>query len=268
MEQELGYALFVRLKQHIYPTPYGTALYSKMQPFVQAFMRLQNRMKRFGSTQTIVLAKNIQASALLVKPINQFRIQHPDIIIKPLPSSSSRNSQLLQEGKADLAFGNLEHFNPRIENSRFLFDEEHQYCTNAQGPYANCHKVTFPLIVDRPLAVMRAGYDRHSQINKGFQRYNLKPNIILYAEEVHSLIELAKAGIADTFLLSKIIKDNPPLKGISLTPVRYMHFGFWWRKDHHLTQAENVFMDFIDREMNCKGYRDENSANDLFSNDL
>jgi len=61
---------------------------------------------------------------------------------------------------------------------------------------------------------------------------------------------LAKKGIADTFLLGRVIRNNPPLCGVSLSPARYMHMGFWWRKDHRLTEAESELMDFIYAELN------------------
>ncbi|MCI8887255.1 MAG: LysR family transcriptional regulator [Hungatella sp.] len=251
LEQQLGYPLFVRLHQQLYPTVWGTLLYEEASPFVQSMGRLEYEMRHIGSgQQQIILAKNIQSSALLLESITRFRILHPEIRIETIKSSSSQNGELLRRHKADLAFGNLEHLKPKEEEGRLFLEEETQYCTNENSPLAGYKKVTIPDIAGRPLAVMRHGFDQYSLILKSFQRYRMKPNIILYAEELHSLIELAKKGIADSFLFSRIIKHNPPLHGASLTPVRHMHLGFWWRKDHKLTDTERCLMDFIYDDIN------------------
>lgn len=250
LEQELGFPLFVRLHQRLYPTAHAAALYDRLYPFLCSMDRLEHEMHRFGTKQTIIVAKNIQSSAILLEAINRFRIRFPDIAIQTVTSSSSQSSQLLRENKADLAFGSLEYINPREENTRLFIEEEQQYCTNPDNPLAHRSKITASDIADRPLAVMDHGFDQHSQIRKSFERAHIKPNIILYAKELHSLIELAKKGIADTFLLGRVIRNNPPLCGVSLSPARYMHMGFWWRKDHRLTEAESELMDFIYAELN------------------
>ncbi len=250
LERELGFPLFIRLHQRLYPTAHGAALYEKLCPFLYSMDRLEHDMHNFGSKKTIILARNIQSSALLLEAINRFRIRYPDITVGGVTSSSSQSSDLLRQNKVDLAFGSLEYINPKEEEARLFIEEEQQYCTNPDNPLSCRHSIRVTDIADRPLAVMNHGFDRHSQIRKNFERAHIKPNIILYAKGLHSLIELAKKGIADTFLLSRVIKSNPPLCGVPLLPARYMHMGFWWRKDHRLTEAEYLLMDFIYGELN------------------
>lgn len=252
LELELGFPLFIRLHQHLYPTAHSTVLYEKTCPFLSSMERLEHEMHRFGQKQTIVLAKNIQSTAILLEAINRFRIHHPDILIETITSSSSQSSQLLRDNRADLAFGSLEYINPKEEDSKLFIEEEQQYCTNPNNPLARYNSITVSDIANCPLAVMNHGFDHHSQIRKRFEHAHIKPNIILYAKELYSLIELAKKGVADTFLLSRVIKNNPPLCGVSLAPIRHMHMGFWWRKEHRLTAAECSLMDFIYEELNGK----------------
>lgn len=110
---------------------------------------------------------------------------------------------------------------------------------------ANSKSVSFSDLKDEPIILREKGSGVRNLIVSGFEKENIKPNIVIETENINTLIELIKEEEGVGFL-SKFVADkelgNGSLKAISFDEQLYIDGYLAFLKNSYLSQTKKAFL--------------------------
>lgn len=108
------------------------------------------------------------------------------------------------------------------------------FCTNKNHPLAQKAMIQMNDLLREPLVMFKDSFFQNERIIDRFRQCGQMPNVVLYTNQLSTIISLIQNGVASGFLLGNIKDSYPDLVSIPLDPPLAYKIGLVWRKDSFL----------------------------------
>ena len=206
LEAEVRQQLLVRTKRGVIPTEAGKTLYRHAQLILrqceQARLDMAADSLGVAGPVSIGLAPGTAASLLAVPLIRAVRSSHPGILLYLNENYGTALSELIMNGRMDLAvlYGNRAvhglTFLPLLQEELFLVGP-----SDAAGPVAMSELAGVELFLPRPYNVVR------KLVGEAFTRVGVVPRVGAEVESAITLKALVQAGLGATVLPASMARE-------------------------------------------------------------
>lgn len=223
LEQELNATLFLRQNRRITLTPQGHTLYKEAKLLLNHAQALNRRMQECKAPkQTIKLGMAPMMSNFLIPPICQFyQDQYASLSLEMRESGVLKLRHLLEEQVVDIAFlikdvahNDLFHFTNLLDTNYYL------YVSKNHALHAMYIQKGAPLslleIRDTPIISYSDTSYIQTKITAAFAQEHILPHIVLRTNQIQTIKQVTKSGIAASFLTEKSITPADNLTPIPL----------------------------------------------------
>ena len=206
LEAEVRQQLLIRTPRGVTPTEAGKTLYRHAQLILRQVEQARTDMAadRLGVSGpvSVGLAPGTAASALAVPLISAVRTKHPGIILYLNENYGTTLSELIMNGRMDLA---VLYGNRPIHGLSFLklLDEELFLvgATATSGPVRLAELENLELFLPRPYNIVRKLVDEH------FMRAGMTPRVVAEVESAVTLKAIVADGLGATILPASMARE-------------------------------------------------------------
>ncbi|GAC1428258.1 MAG: nitrogen assimilation transcriptional regulator NAC [Burkholderiaceae bacterium] len=202
LEGEFRQQLLVRTKRGVTPTEAGITLYRHAQIILRQIEQAQNDVKQSSQTLcgevSVGLAPGTAASTLSLPLLQTVRARHPDILLYINENFGSMLSELIMNGRMDMAvlygeksFHGLS-YQLLIKEELFLVAPSNLYLPEGEIVLAELRDVE--LLLPRPYNYVR------KYVNEAFTHAQMKPRVVAEIESASTLTAALAAGLGATIL--------------------------------------------------------------------
>ncbi|MDN7184300.1 nitrogen assimilation transcriptional regulator NAC [Caballeronia sp. SEWSISQ10-4 2] len=202
LESEFQQQLLVRTKRGVTATEAGATLYRHAQLILRQYEQAQADVKSAGQTLSgsvsVGLAPGTGASALSLPLLTSVRARHPDILLYINENFGTTLSELIMNGRMDMAvlYGDkpVHGLSFQLLLNEELFLVAPRSMGIAPGQIAVTDLRDVPLLLPRPYNYLR------KYVDEGFARVQMVPKVVAEIESATTLAAAVSAGIGATIL--------------------------------------------------------------------
>lgn len=223
LEQELNMPLFIRQGRRITLTSQGHLLYKEASLLLQHAQALSRRLHESKSQkQKIKLGIAPMMSNFLMLPICQFFQTHYDSLsLEMRESGVLKLRRLLEEQTIDIAFlikdvahNDLFHFTDLLTTTYHLYTKKdsplHSMYLHKKAPLSLIEIQDTPVIFYSDTSYIQ------TKITAAFAQQHIAPHILLRTNQIQTIKQITKTGMASSFLTKKSINTSDNLIPIPL----------------------------------------------------
>ena len=247
LETTLGYPLFYRHKKKIMLTIDGELLYSYLKQAMSLIASAENKLVNRQDPhhgELIIASTDTLCKYFLLPKIKIFKEMYPHIKIKIYNNTSLENYELLTSAKVDLALMN---FPDEIDEDVMTIQKKYTFTdTFVAAKSLNLSKImTLQDIADETLLMLDADSVTRTHIENLYNKRHIPLNVEFEIQNVHILIEMAKAGLGVTAIPDYCLPEEElqPIKVTSYIPPR--HFGILSLSNLPLTSVAKTFLEVL-----------------------
>ena len=207
LEEEFKQRLVIRTKQGVTPTAAGLVLYRHAQTILrqldQACSDVSSAGENLSGSVSIGLAPGTAASALALPLLKAVRASHPDIVLYINENFGTTLSELIMNGRMDMAV--LYGFNTVPGLEYLPLQSEQMYLVSPdkdRGVAADGQPEEIPLseIYELDLLLPRSYNVVRKLVDAAFMRAQRTPRVVAEIESMSTLSAAVLAGVGSTIL--------------------------------------------------------------------
>lgn len=207
LEEEFQQRLVMRTKQGVTPTAAGLVLYRHAQTILrqldQACTEVKSAGQNLSGSVSIGLAPGTAASALALPLLKAVRASHPDIVLYINENFGTTLSELIMNGRMDMAV--LYGFNTVPGLEYMPLQGEQMYLVSPDknsGAAAEGQPAEIPLseIYELDLLLPRSYNVVRKLVDAAFMRAQRAPRVVAEIESMSTLSAAVLAGVGSTIL--------------------------------------------------------------------
>ncbi len=244
LENEFGVDLFYRRSKRFVLTKEGEYFLERASAFLEEYIGLNNMMKSLGNSRNSVkLGISPYISSSVMPPLlNNFNKIHPEIKFEVTEAPMYSLSQRLSGGFLDIAIAATNTINSNKFEIVNICTTETVCCVHKDSPLASLDEIDFPDIGQTPV-ILGTAPQEESRVRQGFKNAGIEPNILLQTDQIHTLLEYVRRGLAIGFITSDTTAYNDivriPIKGFA--PI---NIGLIFRKNSRIYADTAKFIQF------------------------
>jgi LysR family transcriptional regulator, nitrogen assimilation regulatory protein len=203
LEGEFQQQLLVRTKRGVTPTEAGKVLYRHAQiilrQFEQARSDVKNSARALSGQVSVGLAPGTAASALALPLLKTVRARHPEIVLHLNESFGTTLSELVLNGRMDMAI--LYGGDGLVQGLAFepLLTEE-LFVVAPSGMLACDEQITLPQLRNVELLLPRAHNYLRKYVDEAFASLQMSPRVVAEIESAATLAAAVATGVGATVL--------------------------------------------------------------------
>ena len=247
LESELGIKLFYRNGKHLLLTKEGTIIWDKVANILSHIEQLENEIRDVAHNKNhIRLGVPLQIGVkLLPKLFNEFKTLHPEINLDICEAGGIEALQLIERDELDMAITNYD--NNFSENLIYkkVGENEICFCTSPQNPLSAKQYITPEDIANEKLVMLSGGFFINRAVNSMFQVSGIKPEILLYSSQLHTIKNMVNHAFCSTFLMRQAITKDDNIVVIPIKPAYFINSGIVMKKGKPIYSDEQALLDFL-----------------------
>lgn len=248
LEEELGAALFHRVRGNVTLTPAGEAFL----PWARQILAdlgsaideaheiggLRRGSIRVGATPSI-------GTAILPEALSRFHAAYPGIELKLQEAGSRDLVRQLDEGDLDLALVILPVKHRSLETVPLL-REDLVVAVGPSHPLADRKRIALADLRQTPLVMFREGYDLRATTLAACAAAGFHPRYAIEGGEMDAVLRLTEAGIGVAIVPSMVAVRGGPLSVVRLSPPTLTRtIAFAYRRDRRVSRATRALVDAV-----------------------
>ena len=244
LEDEIGFALFVRTKQGATLTPNAKVILPYVRRLLAVNEQLEQTINALNGLETGHLTIAAFASIScnwLPRIIHAFEKSYPGVEIELMEGGTDEIVSWVENSIAD--FGLLSKMHTESLQWVKLADDplmailpKDYYC--AQGPYPISQMADALFI----MSAEGIDYDTHQALENA----GIVPNVHLSCKDVHSIVSMVSSELGVSILPELVIRDmDYPIQALPLEPYATRELGIAFRSESGLTPAAKQFIQII-----------------------
>ena len=217
VEHELGVELFHRSPRGLLLSEAGRMFLPYARQIISAFRQAQEALSSLseGRANRLRLGASITASHQLVpENLLLFHRRYPEVLVTVTRTVPKDLVKGLEEGRFDVCFG-LE-----LPESA-LFIREEFFKTDLVGLSSVASKpalrTSLAKFCRKPLALVTRSCDTRMLLDDALRRAQVKPRVLLEADDVTTVLAMVRAGVASTILPRTLAPSSKTLLISNLT---------------------------------------------------
>ncbi len=249
LEAEFGVSLFSRVKQRLILTSEGEFFLKNINKILNETHALHQNMLDLGLTQKHlrIAVPPISGTFAFIPLYMAYVEKYPSSNIQIIESGSGNNLLGVVDERFDIVLANT----IKIENKQVHFLPLEQinivFCVSPHHPLAKEKTITAELLNDLPLVMFRSGSKHNTYINQIFEVANIRPNIILYSSQIHTIQKLVEGGQVGAFVFDGVAKLFPDLVMIPVKDLPQQTVFMVWKKEQHINNKARYLFGEIEQ---------------------
>lgn len=247
LEKECSVALFHRHKNNITVTDEGITFLREAEKMMDQYTELSKTVRNLseGRDSLNIGIAPMGGNAVYPGILRRFLAKHPEVEVETTEDSNEMLFQLLDTRSIDLA----------LTVTRTLPDSNYQFqllrtshlmlCVSRGNPMASRSTVTLEDLGTEPLVMLSNHYSQTRFLKKLFAAHEITPNVILYTDQVISVLQFIKQNAAIGFLPEEYLEGNPDIIGFALPEIPPASICMVWKKDPYHYSAVKKFLSFL-----------------------
>ncbi len=236
LEDEFGVNLFRRVKQRLVITNEGSFLLSYANRLLEMAGSVEQKMVDLGQNRRNVRigVPPMSGTFAFNELFFSYRNRFPNTKVEIVESPSSQNLLAVAEESMDIA----------LATSRIIMNEQLNVlplkririslCVAPSHPLAGLSEVRFEMLRQEPLVLFR-GKSRHNElIKQGFAEVGIKPNVLLYSSQIHTIREFIVNGMASAFVFDGVADLFEDIVKIPVVGLPVQTVDLVWKKEQDL----------------------------------
>jgi DNA-binding transcriptional LysR family regulator len=250
LEEEFGVQLFHRNNNKLLLTPEGEYFYQEVQTILDSTEKLEFKMMDLGKTHNRIKigVPPMIGIFLFPKIFNEFKAKYPKTNIEIRESGSLEIRQYVIDDVVDIAIGIIDDEMKPQFNVIKLYETELVFAVNRNHPLAKHKKVTFEMLKEENLILMKADAFQNPIIKGRFAALGIIPNILLYSSQLYTIKKFISYGNCGAFVFREIAEMDDEMVPIEIEDPIKISIGLLW-KPHGLMYSETEhFIDYVKNE--------------------
>lgn len=250
LETTLGVKLFNRINNKLMLTPEGKLLYDESLKIIESTEKLELLMKDIGNRhhRIVIGVPPMIGVFVFINIFNKFKALHPEVSIEMVESGSLEIRKHVLENHVDMAISVLnENISSRLETEK-LIDTSLVLAVSKKHKLAKEPYVTLKMLEKENLVLMKADTYQNRKISDEFNRLGIKPKVLLYSSQVHTIRQFLSVGNCAAFVFKEIADMDENLVAIPLKNPIPIEIGLIWKKSNVLYTDTDKFLSFIKKE--------------------
>lgn len=234
LEKEFSVQLFYRTHRELTLTADGAEFYEKAVGLLRHYQTFQQEMRERNSVPHCSLAMTNNFAPVYLPGLYRYLRAHmPGVTLDLQEVSVAEMFRMVKNGLLDAACLGHE-FTPTEERE---FHRQRvgtfsiKLCIHQKLAYFEGEYITAEQLGNIPLALYHHGGTLRAKICGEFKRYNLEPNILFAVNQVRTIEELVKQGLAVGFLPEKLAKTLPGVKLYDFYGLQEIPAYLIWKKE-------------------------------------
>jgi len=247
LEQDLELQLFHRQERKVSLTDEGHRLLKHSQRILQAVDDAQLEMSELrGLTRGDVRVgiPSMLGSYFFPPILMAFRHRYPELNLQVVEGGTWELQKMLERGELDLGVV-VSDFIPQQLDTRTLLKAEMLVTVNREHPFAALDSISTDQFFDEELVMFKKGYFHRKVVDQLAEQSGAVPHIGFETNLIPLIKAIVKQGFGITTLLKMVIEDEPELVAKPFSEPVWLDLSIAWRKDGYLSQANQVFLDFV-----------------------
>ena len=203
LEGEFRQQLLVRTKRGVTPTEAGQILYRHAQIILRQIEQAQSDVNNIGRSLSgqvsVGLAPGTAASALALPLLKAVRARHPAILLYLNENFGTTLSELVMNGRMDMAVLYAGKTGVHGLSYRLLLKEP-LFLVAPRSDSAPLSEIELAQLNNRDLLLPRPYNYLRKYVDEAFASLNLKPNVVAEIESAATLTAAIAAGLGATIL--------------------------------------------------------------------
>ena len=252
LEKSYGIILFLREGNRLKLTQEGEMIFEDAAKLLEHAEDVDSKMRKLSKNDSVIrIGVSPMISVFLFLPIlNQFNQRHPDITLEMHEYGSIDSKRKVLNNELDMAIVIGGDQDEKRENWMPLLNTHLMLCTSKKHRLTNRKYVTIEDLKDERLIMMKAtSYQIGALVNSRFEESKIKPNIMLYSNQLSLINEYIHTYGACAFLMKDYVdacmKDDPDIQSISIRPKIDIPIGLLQAPGKSPSQHASVFLSFL-----------------------
>ncbi|MDO3411500.1 LysR family transcriptional regulator [Saccharibacillus sp. CPCC 101409] len=254
IEQEIGTEILNRQTSPIQLTEAGKLYYEYLMSLELAQEQFHQKISRYSTQDTRTIKIGILSSLgtyLLPLFLPGFLEKHPSIRIEIREDFSETNEMRAMNGELDFFIGqNPETLSPSLDVVSWgphgyyavIADGSSFYAAHSETP--EDIGLDIKTLLQQPLVLTKKGSSIRRQLDHLFQKFKIKPNIVLESHNIYTILELAKKGAGVAFVPYSICPPETP-QGYRLLPLPLDLLSI----DYFIAHAKNKTLSPVEKDL-------------------
>jgi len=258
LEEEFGVALFFRNNNKLVLTPEGEFFYQRVKNIISDVETIETQMKNMGDIDRRLRIGVPPMIGIVVFPLifNRYTKECPEVQIEIAESGSLEIRHYVLEDRVDFALSIIDKDLSKQFEIRPLYNTELVFCVSRTHHLANEKRLSFKMLKDEKLILMKADAFQHPQIMNRFSELEFIPNVLVYSNQLTTIEYLVRNGNAGAFLFKEIVDARPDLVGIPLDVPIKIHIGIIWKRNRFLNKDAVRFIQMAESDFKINGNQD------------
>lgn len=247
LESELGIKLFYRKGKNLLLTQEGVIIWDKAANILSHIEQLEKEIRDVAHNKNhIRLGVPLQIGVkLLPKLFNEFKTLHPEINLEIYEAGGIEALQLIERDELDMAITNYDNNFSNNLSYKKVGENEICFCTSPLNPLSRKAFITPEDIAGEKLVMLSGGFFISRAINAMFHEAGIKPEILLYSSQLHTIKNMVSNILCSTFLMRQAITDNDNITVIPIKPAYFINSGIVTKKGKPIYSDEQALIDFL-----------------------
>lgn len=247
LEKEFGVELFKRHYKGMALTDAGEKLYAHAQSLLKHYDDVARAMDDLGVNRKVLRlgVPPMIGSIMLPEIYRSFAEEHRKIELQITEAGRQELIRLLNENRLDMlllphnsAFGD-EFCSLKVRSFEIVC------CCNKECEISKKTVVSPSDLSGQPLVMFNDSFFQTQEIKKWFASRLEKPKILLQTNQLSTLQNMVKSGVACGFMFKEFIAENPTLYAIPLDSPITATVSLVWSKKANMYNAMKDFLNFI-----------------------
>lgn len=246
LEEEFGVQLFHRVRKRLILTSEGEHFLTKIQEILMLTTAVEMEMRQFGHQQNYLhLGVPPMIGTILFPSMFQlFKLRYPDFHLDILEYGSKQTIDLVEKEVLDMAIV----ITSNLPSSSFhvidILETQIVFCIKQGHPLSHCSSIKLEQLLGEPLILLKEDSFQNTILKQRFASCGIKPNILMYSNQLQTVERFVSDGIASAFLFSELVQPSLEIVGIPLDDPIRIKIGMIWKKEKQMNSGISKFIHF------------------------
>ncbi|WP_134699466.1 LysR family transcriptional regulator [Ammoniphilus sp. YIM 78166] len=242
LEEELGVKLLNRNTKIVTLTQQGELFLRRVESILEEIQSSVDEIRKSNSKIKLGLPPMIGAR-VFPSIYMEFKHLYPNIDVEVVEKGSVSTCNLLETGELDLGLIILPATSSSL-NMIPLMQEEVMVCMHPEHPLAKVKSICFSQLQHENFVALSEDFLHRKIMVEECEKHGFTPPIIFESHEVSTAKELVANGLGISLFMRLIVANRLDIVQVPLTNKVKINIGLAWKKNKHLSQNCQQFIDY------------------------
>jgi DNA-binding transcriptional LysR family regulator len=245
IENELGFQLFIRSKNHISLTIEGVSFLEMLDDLMASFDNFYNMAVDLGQNKQATLKLGIPAilgTFFLERIFPEFERRNPNIRLIVHQTPTLVGLKMIKDSFLDFFIGIKEGVSPSCDYNK-LFETELVFWAGRAHPFLREKRVTREMLKNLPFIMVPQGSYHFKTVSERYKDVPL--NVIMHSNQVPTIRYMLLNSTAVTILYEQVFEDDEAVCKRPLAEPIVAEIGVFRKKHTYVTAAMKSFLRFL-----------------------